>query len=48
VQSLAGEVDSTRCVGHLARLAEHLAPYRRNPAVRDSHDQAAELIAHAA
>jgi hypothetical protein len=48
VQSLAGEVDSTRCVGHLARLADHLAAYRRNPTVRDFHDQAAELLAHAA
>ncbi len=48
VQSLTGEVDSTRCVGHLARLADHLAPYRRNPAVREFHDQATELLAHAA
>ncbi len=48
VQSLTGEVDSTRCVGHLGRLAEQLGPYRRHAAVREFQDQAAELLAPAA
>ncbi len=48
VQSLTGEVDSTRCVGHLGCLADQLGPYRRHAAVREFQDQAAELLAPAA
>ncbi|MDQ3760617.1 MAG: hypothetical protein M3460_02655 [Actinomycetota bacterium] len=29
VETLTGEVDSARCVGHLARLVGDFAPYRR-------------------
>ncbi|MGH3889238.1 MAG: tetratricopeptide repeat protein [Pseudonocardiaceae bacterium] len=44
VGTLNGEVDSARCVGHLARLVGHLAPYRRRPAVRQLTEQAAGLL----
>lgn len=44
VETLTGEVDSARCVGHLARLVGDLAPYRRRPAVRQLTDQAAGLL----
>lgn len=40
---LANQVDSTRCVGHVNRLIERLAPYRRNQAVRQLADHAAAL-----
>lgn len=43
VETLSGEVDSTRCVGHLARLVGDLAPYRRRPAVRQLTEQATGL-----
>ena len=44
VETLSGEVDSTRCVGYLARLVGDLAPYRRRPAVRQVTEQAAHSI----
>lgn len=43
VETLTGEVDSTRCVGHLNGLIRDFAPYRRRPAVRQLADRAAEL-----
>ncbi|MGH3867922.1 MAG: tetratricopeptide repeat protein [Pseudonocardiaceae bacterium] len=48
VETLSGEVDSTRCVGYLARLVGDLAPYRRRPAVRQFTEQAAGLVTSAA
>jgi len=48
VEALGGEVDSPRCVGHVSRLLEHLAPYRRRPAVRDFFDRSRHLISAAA
>jgi hypothetical protein len=44
VDTLRGEVDSARVVGHLSQLVGHFAPYRRRPAVRQLTDQAAELL----
>lgn len=48
VETLSGEVDSTRCVGYLARLVGDFAPYRRRPAVRQFTEQAAGLVTSAA
>jgi len=45
METLSGEVDSARCVGHLARLVGSFAPYRRRPAVRQFTDHAAGLFA---
>jgi tetratricopeptide (TPR) repeat protein len=44
---LANQVDSPRCVGHVNRLIEQLAPFRRNQAVREltEHASALRLIA---
>ncbi len=44
VETLSGEVDSARCVGHLTRLVSDLAPYRRRPAVRQLVEQANGLL----
>ena len=44
VETLSGDVDSARCVGHLARLVGSFAPYRRRPAVRQITEQAAGLL----
>jgi hypothetical protein len=44
VETLKGEVDSARCVGHLARLVGDFGPYRRRPAVRQLTEQAAGLL----
>jgi hypothetical protein len=44
VETLSGEVDSARCVGHLARLVGDFVPYRRRPAVRQLTEQAAGLL----
>ncbi|MGH4024925.1 MAG: hypothetical protein ACRDRV_10100, partial [Pseudonocardiaceae bacterium] len=44
VETLTGEVDSARCVGHLSRLIGDFALYRRRPAVRQLTDQAAGLL----
>ena len=44
VETLTGEVDSARCVGHLARLVGDFAPYRRRHAVRQLTEQATELL----
>ncbi|MGH9217103.1 MAG: hypothetical protein ACRDZS_12660, partial [Acidimicrobiales bacterium] len=44
VDTLTGEVDSARVVGHLTQLVGHFAPYRRRPAVRQLTDHAAELL----
>ncbi|MBV9730088.1 MAG: hypothetical protein JO309_11930 [Pseudonocardiales bacterium] len=43
METLTGEVDSARCVGHLTRLVGDFAPYRRRPAVRQVTEQAAGL-----
>jgi tetratricopeptide (TPR) repeat protein len=43
VDTLTGEVDSTRCVGHLNSLMRDFAPYRRRFAVRQLAEQAAVL-----
>lgn len=49
VETLLGDVDSARCVGHVSRLVTHLAPHRRsNPAVRQLTDQARQLVTTAA
>jgi hypothetical protein len=48
VETLTGEVDSARCVSHLARLVGDFAPYRRRPAVRHFTEQAAGLLTSAA
>ncbi|ONH34149.1 MULTISPECIES: DNA-binding transcriptional regulator [Protofrankia] len=45
VNTLTGEVDSARCIGHMSRLATHLAPHRRTPAVRELLDRADMLTA---
>ncbi|MGH3829933.1 MAG: hypothetical protein ACRDRS_05690 [Pseudonocardiaceae bacterium] len=45
VQTLTGGVNSTQCVGHLARLIVDLTPYRRRPAVRQLTEQATGLLA---
>ncbi|MGH3914902.1 MAG: hypothetical protein ACRDTC_16065 [Pseudonocardiaceae bacterium] len=44
VQTLSGEANSARCVGHLARFVGEFAPYRRRPAVRQLTEQAAGLL----
>ena len=44
VETLSGEVDSARCVRHLARLVGDFVPYRRRPAVRQLTEQATELF----
>jgi hypothetical protein len=44
VDTLTGEVDSARCVGHLARLVNDFAPYRRRPAVHQLTEQATGLL----
>ncbi|MGQ0776855.1 MAG: hypothetical protein ACT4NY_20965 [Pseudonocardiales bacterium] len=44
MQTLNGQVDSTRIVGQLARLLGEFAPYRRRPAVRQLTEQAAGLL----
>lgn len=36
INTLVTQVDSTRCVGHVQTLREHLTPFRRVPAVRTS------------
>ncbi len=40
VDTLAGEVDSARCIGHLARLIDSLRPYRRSASVAEFIDRA--------
>ncbi|MGH3866785.1 MAG: hypothetical protein ACRDQ4_11725 [Pseudonocardiaceae bacterium] len=45
VETLTGEVDSARCVGHLARLIGDLTPYRRRPAVRQLTEQTTGFLA---
>jgi len=47
VETLTGEVDSVRCVGHLARFVGDLAPYRRRPTVRQLTEQATALLTSA-
>lgn len=42
--ALSGEVDSARCVGHLCRLVDELAPYRRSPGIREFIDHARPLL----
>ncbi|MGH3852983.1 MAG: tetratricopeptide repeat protein [Pseudonocardiaceae bacterium] len=44
VETLTGEVDSARCVGHLSRLISDLTPYRRRPAVRQLTEHATGLL----
>ncbi|MGQ0774803.1 MAG: hypothetical protein ACT4NY_10360, partial [Pseudonocardiales bacterium] len=46
VQTLTGQVDSTRAVGELTRLLGEFAPYRRRPAVRHLTEQAVGLLKH--
>jgi tetratricopeptide (TPR) repeat protein len=49
VETLAGDVDSARCIGHVGRLVTHLAPHRRNnPAIQQLADQARQLLTTAA
>ena len=42
--ALSGEVDSARCVGHLSRLLDGLAPYRRSAAVAEFLDRARPVL----
>ncbi|MGH3719256.1 MAG: hypothetical protein ACRDRI_10565 [Pseudonocardiaceae bacterium] len=44
VETLTGEVDSARCVGHLNQLVSDLTPYRRRPAVRQLTEHATSLL----
>ncbi|MGH3852985.1 MAG: hypothetical protein ACRDR6_05695 [Pseudonocardiaceae bacterium] len=44
VETLTGEVDSARCVGHLTRLIGDLTPYRRRPAIRQLTEHATGLL----
>ncbi len=44
VETLTGEVDSARSTGYLTRFVDHLAPYRRRPAVRQLTEQATGLL----
>ena len=48
VDVLDGEVDSARCLGHVSRLLECLAPYKRRPAVRDFFGRCAPILAASA
>lgn len=45
VDALAGDVDSARCIGHLARLIDSLNPYRRSAGVADFLDHARPMLA---
>jgi len=47
VATLSGQVDSPRCVRHLATLLDNLRPYRRTPVVRQFHATAGELLTSA-
>jgi hypothetical protein len=44
VQALSDQVESSRCVGHVARLISDLTPYARRPAVREFREQARMLL----
>lgn len=43
IDTLATQVDSTRCVGHVQTLRQHLTPFRRVPAVQCFTDRVQEL-----
>ncbi|MGH8920496.1 MAG: hypothetical protein ACRD0H_19550, partial [Actinomycetes bacterium] len=43
VDTLTGQVDSTRCAAHVTGFVSQLAPYRRRPAVRQFSDRVAAL-----
>lgn len=45
LDALAGDVDSTRCIGHLARLIDSLGPFRRSAHVSEFLDQAKPVLA---
>lgn len=45
LDALGGEVDSPRCIGHISRLVDDLAPYRRSTNVREFIDRARPLLA---
>ncbi|MET7950538.1 hypothetical protein [Micromonospora sp. NPDC005324] len=45
VQTLTGQVTSTRCIKHVRNLVGALAPYRRTPTVRQFCQDARDLIA---
>ncbi|TDD59355.1 hypothetical protein E1293_46490 [Actinomadura darangshiensis] len=45
LDALAGEVDSTRCIGHLSRLVDNLRPYRRSTGVAKFVDRASPMLA---
>jgi hypothetical protein len=44
VDMLSGEVDSARCVRHVSRLVDGLAPYRRSAEVREFIDRSRPLL----
>jgi tetratricopeptide (TPR) repeat protein len=44
VDVLADDVDSDRCIGHIRRVRNALAPYRTVAAVRDFHDRTRQLL----
>lgn len=44
LDALTGEVDSTRCIGHLSRLVDGLRPYRRSPGVAEFVDRARPVL----
>ncbi|MCW2937705.1 MAG: hypothetical protein JWN00_690 [Actinomycetia bacterium] len=45
IDLLTAEVDSARCVGHVSRLVDDLAPYRRSPGVREFTARARPFLA---
>jgi hypothetical protein len=45
IDTLASQVDSTRCVGHVQTLRDHLTPYRRVPAVQGLTARVEQLAA---
>ncbi|SEG26921.1 hypothetical protein SAMN04489712_104155 [Thermomonospora echinospora] len=47
LDTLTGEVDSARCLGHLSHLVDHLTPHRRSPEVREFIDRARPLMSPA-
>ena len=44
IDTLATQVDSTRCVGHVQTLSGHLTPFRRVPAVQDFDARVQQLV----
>jgi hypothetical protein len=45
IDTLASEVDSARCVGHVRNVSEHLRPYGRTAAVQEFNERLRHLAA---